>query len=52
LSLEQIIEKSIEFNNPVHITFIDFKKAFDSVKLPLLWINKQKYTNILKATYE
>ena len=37
LALEQIIEKSIDFNNPIHITFIDFKKAFDSVKLSQLW---------------
>ena len=58
LALEQIIEKSIEFNNPVHITFIDFKKAFDSVKLSSLWmlldktsINK-KYINLLKQSYE
>lgn len=58
LALEQIIEKSIEFNCPVHITFIDFRKAFDSVKLPNLWkllektsINKN-YISLLKATYD
>ena len=57
-TLQQIIEKSIEFNNPVHIAFIDFTKAFDSIKLPNLWklldkttINK-KYINLLKSTYE
>ena len=58
IALEQIIEKSIEFNNPVYIAFIDFTKAFDSVKLPCLWkllectsINK-RYINLLKQTYD
>ena len=52
------IEKSIEFNNPVHIAFIDFTKAFDSIKLDCLWkllektsLNK-KYINLLKLTYD
>ena len=58
IALEQIIEKSIEFNNPVHIAFIDFTKAFDSIKLDRLWkllektnVNK-KYINLLKLTYD
>ena len=58
ISLEQIIEKSIEFNNPVFIVFIDFTKAFDSIKLDCLWkllgetsINK-RYISLLKSTYE
>ena len=58
ISIEQIIEKSIEFNNPVHIVFIDFTKAFDSIKLSCLWklldktnINK-KYINLLQNTYD
>ena len=57
LALEQIIEKSIEFNKPVYICFIDFNKAFDSVKLPCLWkllestrINK-RYISLLQHTY-
>ena len=37
IALEKIIEKSIEFNNPVYIVFIDFTKAFDSIKLDFLW---------------
>ena len=56
-ALEQIIEKSIEFNNPVHILFIDFTKAFDSITLSSLWallektsINK-RYINLLQSTY-
>ena len=58
IALEQIIEKSIEFNNPVHIAFIDFTKAFDSIKLDCLWkllaktsLNK-KYIKLLKLTYD
>ena len=58
IALEQIIEKSIEFNNPVYIVFIDFTKAFDSIKLDCLWkllgqtsINK-RYISLLKSTYE
>lgn len=55
---EQIIEKALEFNKPVYATFIDFTKAFDSVKLPALWdalsrtpINKN-YIKLLKETYK
>ena len=58
IALEQIIEKSIEFNNPVYIAFIDFTKAFDSIKLDKLWhllektsMNK-RYINLLKLTYD
>jgi len=28
IALEQLIEKSIEFNNPAYFAFIDFTKAF------------------------
>ena len=58
IALEQIIEKSIEFNNPVFIAFIDFKKAFDSIKLDKLWAVLEKtgmnkrYINLLKITYD
>ena len=58
ICLEKIIEKSIEFNNPVFIAFIDFTKAFDSIKLDSLWnllaktsINK-RYIRLLKETYD
>jgi len=36
-ALSQVIEKSIEFNTPVYVAFIDFTKAFDSSKLRKLW---------------
>ena len=58
IALKKIIEKSIEFNNPVYLIFVDFTKAFDSIKLPFLWkllaetsINK-KYINLLKCRYD
>ena len=57
-ALTQIIEKSIEFNKPVYFIFIDFTKAFDSIKLDKLWsildktsLNKN-YINLLKAVYD
>ena len=49
IALEQIIEKSMEFNNPVHIAFIDFTKAFDSIKLDCLWKLLEK--KVLTSTY-
>ena len=57
-ALEQIIEKSLEFNNPVHVAFIDFTKAFDSVKLEKQWNILETtsvhrgYINILRRTYD
>ena len=33
ITWEQVIEKSIEFNNPVYIAFIDLTKTVDSIKL-------------------
>ena len=57
-ALCQIIEKSIEFNKPVYFVFIDFTKAFDSIKLDKLWsildktsLNKN-YINLLKVVYD
>lgn len=35
--VRQIIEKAREFNKPTYICFVDFSKAFDSVKWPVLW---------------
>lgn len=55
-SFEDIIEKkkSIEFNNPMYTAFIDFAKAFESVRLPSLWKyldetrRNKKYTNLFE----
>ena len=32
-ALSNMIEKSIEYNKPLYLIFIDFTKAFDSIKL-------------------
>ena len=57
-ALCQLIEKSIEFNKPMYMIFIDFTKAFDSIKLDHLWsildktaLNKN-YINLLKSVYD
>uniref|UniRef100_A0A914PPJ6 Reverse transcriptase domain-containing protein n=1 Tax=Panagrolaimus davidi TaxID=227884 RepID=A0A914PPJ6_9BILA len=36
-SLNQVFEKCREYNMPLYVVFIDFKKAFDSVELPAIW---------------
>jgi hypothetical protein len=36
-SASQLIEKHREFNIPLYVAFIDFKKAFDSVDRDKLW---------------
>ena len=36
-ALRNIIEQSIEWNSSLHINFIDFKKAFDSVHRETVW---------------
>ena len=57
-ALSQMIEKSIEFNKPLYMIFIDFTKAFDSIKLDKLWsiLNKtslnKNYINLLKSLYD
>ena len=37
ITLRIIIEQSLEWNSSLHINFIDFKKAFDSVDRETLW---------------
>ena len=36
-SLRIIVEQSLEWNSPLYINFIDYKKAFDSVDRETLW---------------
>ncbi|KAI5749413.1 hypothetical protein M8J76_007135 [Diaphorina citri] len=36
-SVNQIIEKSHEYNKPIYISFIDYSKAFDSLKHRYIW---------------
>ena len=57
LTLRNIIEQCYNWNKPLCINFIDFKKAFNSIHRESLWkILKlynipEKYINIFKALY-
>lgn len=57
-TINQILEKSNEYNIPLYLVFIDFRKAFDSVYHSKLWQALQEqgintiYINILKTIYE
>ena len=56
--VRQLMEKAKERNIPLHLNFIDFKSAFDTVWRNALWkmllkIGVQpKYVNIIKYMYE
>ncbi len=57
-TLRNIIEQSIEWNHPVYINFIDFRKAFDSIHRETLWRILQsygippKFISIIKKFYD
>ncbi|MBP1527199.1 MAG: hypothetical protein H9Q66_04685 [Spiroplasma ixodetis] len=57
-TMNQIIEKALEYQIEIHILFIDFQKAFDTIKHQYLWkcLRKQgiptKIIKLLKNTYE
>ena len=42
-TLRQILEQSHEFNSPVYVNFVDFRKAFDSIHRDSLWKILQHY---------
>jgi hypothetical protein len=56
--MNQLIEKSREFNKPLVCAFVDYSKAFDSVEHPFLWVALKeqgmplKLIRILKKIYE
>ena len=58
LTLRNIIEQSIEWNEQININFIDFKKAFDSLNRSVIWKILKKYgvpvklINLIKTLYE
>jgi len=57
LTLRNIIEQCHNWQKPLHINYIDFKKAFDSIHSDSLWqilelyCIPSKYINIFKALY-
>ena len=57
-TLRNIIEQCNEYRKPLHINFVDFQKAFDSVHRETLWsIVKhygvtQKFVNIFRNIYQ
>ena len=57
-SVNQIIEKSREYNIPMYFAFIDFKKAFDSVEHSVIWTALEvfgvppSYITLLKNIYD
>lgn len=52
-----IIEQCVEFRSPLHLMFVDFEKAFDSVRRDQIWAAlrrrgvPQKIIAIIKASY-
>ena len=57
-TLKQLVEKRMERGMDLHVTFIDLRKAFDSVPLQKLWTALRKsntrdiYINAVKALYK
>lgn len=56
-SLRSLIEKSAEYNIPLHLAFVDYEKAFDSIEQWSIWAAMEnaridsRYTNLLKFIY-
>ncbi|XP_057654761.1 uncharacterized protein LOC130893016 [Diorhabda carinulata] len=57
-TIKILIEKSIEYNRPLVMIFVDFKKAFDTVELPAILSALQqcridyRYAKLIKHIYE
>ena len=56
-TLRQIIEQSVEWNSPLYMVFIDFKRTFDTISQQAIWnaLNTKgipnKIINIIRAMY-
>lgn len=56
-TIQVIIEQCIEYNATLYMTFVDYEKAFDSVKREYIWeaLNRlgipRKITNLIKNSY-
>ena len=42
-TLRIIVEQSLEWNSPMFVTFVDYKKAFDSFNRVVLWKLSRHY---------
>ena len=57
-ALKQVIEKSLEFQKPCYINFVDFKQAFDSIDRDVMWKIldmyglPEKFIRIIKQSYD
>lgn len=57
-TLRIIVEQSIEYRTPLYIIFIDFKKAFDTIKRDAIWkalIDRgtpEKIVRLIQALYD
>ena len=57
-TLRLVIEQCAEHRSPLHLAFVDFEKAFDSIDRNCIWNalsrrgTPQKIINIIRATYE
>ena len=53
-----VLEQSVEWQAILYVTFIDFEKAFDSVKREVMWLTLQEYgtprkiIQIIKILYD
>ena len=57
-TLKQIMEKRKEFNLPIYLLFLDYEKAYDRVRRPILWNILEEYEipknliNAIKSMYD
>ncbi|KAI8425563.1 hypothetical protein MSG28_011388 [Choristoneura fumiferana] len=57
-TLDQIVEKHLEFNEPLYLAYVDYAKAFDSISHQSIWraLSHQNvsnaYINIIKDIYK
>ena len=57
-TLRNIVEQSLEFQTPLYVNYIDFKKDFDSIHRPSLWRITaiygvlQQYIGVFKSLYD
>ena len=56
--LRNIVDQCLEWNSPLFINYVDFRKAFDSINKESLWIIRKYYgipsksINLVKISYK